>query len=663
MTAAAETPVNVVADPRRWQALALVCAAFFMTILDVSIVNVALPSIQKALNFSRENLQWVVTAYAIMFATSLALLAQAFQGKERGLAFGIWGSITGVAVAVGPVLGGLLTTGLSWKWIFFVNVPVGVFAFIVTVWKVEESRQASARRPDWAGFVLFTASLSSLVYGLIRSNEKGWTETVVLGCFVAAVVLMVAFLVVETVSSNAMFDLHLFKKPTFVGAAIAAFCLSASAFALLLYLVLYLQDAKQYSALATGLRLLVYSGAIMVAATIAGRLSSKAPVKLLIAPGLLLVGGGLLWMTVLSPSSDWTALVPGFIVAGIGTGMVNPPLASAAIGVVAPQQAGMASGISSTFRQVGIATGTAAMGSIFASRLASDLRTSLARVPGIGSHTSSIANLIRNGDGSQAVASAPARYRGAVAGASLSSFVNALDELLLIGAVIALTGGVLCFFLIRAKDFVPHGAPAQGGPDRAQEQGAGDGAAEDGSATSRVLIASGAGHAGTGGGNGDGPGRDGDGLPGDHDALARGDRDGVLIGAEVAGHRIDSATAGNGHLGSGSGPFEASNGHAGPGDDLHADGSGSNGTGRDGTGTGRSVLDGPAWGATPTAPPAAVQATAVPAVPAGPPAGPSQAEVVGGDRTPTDGEDGNRVTREVSVSLTFKLRGPRRDRR
>ena len=315
----------------KWWTLIAVCLGTFMLLLDVTIVNVALPDIQKSLHSSFSDLQWVVDAYAltlasllltagsladlfgrrllftiglvwftlgslscglarssewlilsragqgiggaIMFSTSLALLAQAFQGRERGVAFGVWGSITGVAVAVGPVVGGILTSGLSWKWIFFVNVPIGAFAIFVTVWRVAESRQMGARQPDWAGFAVFTAALIALVYALIRSGEKGWTETGVLVCFSLAFVLLVVFVLQEHHSARAMFDLSLFRNHTFDGGAIAAFGLSASLFALLLYVVLYLQDGEGYSALATGLRLLVISAGLMVAATVSGRLS------------------------------------------------------------------------------------------------------------------------------------------------------------------------------------------------------------------------------------------------------------------------------------------------------------------------------------------------------------------------------------------------------
>ena len=378
----------------KWWTLVAVCLGTFMLLLDITIVNVALPDIQRALHSSFSDLQWVVDAYAltlaaflltagsladmygrrllyliglavftvasvlcgfaastlmlqlsrglqgvggaIMFAVSLALLADAFRGRDRGVAFGVWGTVTGLAVAIGPLLGGMLTSGLSWRCIFFVNVPIGIAAVVITVMKVAESRAPQASRPDWLGFVLFTVALSSLVYGLIESNQRSFTDSLVLGCLAAAAALLVVFVMVELRSAHPMFDLKLFRLPTFSGGSVAAFGLSASIFAMLLYLVLYLQDILGYSPLGTGVRLMVISGAILVVGMVAGRLSSRVPVRLLIGPGLIIVGVGLLLMRGLNAGSSWTHLIPGMIVGGVGIGMVNPPLASTAVGVVRP---------------------------------------------------------------------------------------------------------------------------------------------------------------------------------------------------------------------------------------------------------------------------------------------------------------------------------------
>ena len=495
----------------KWWTLVAVCLGTFMLLLDITIVNVALPDIQRALDSSFSGLQWVVDAYAltlaaflltagsladmygrrllyviglvvftcasvlcgfavstlmlqlsralqgvggaIMFAVSLALLADAFRGKDRGIAFGVWGTITGLAVAIGPLLGGLLTSGLSWRWIFFVNAPIGIAAVVITVMKVTESRAPQASRPDWPGFVIFTVALSSLVYGLIESNQRSFTDGLVLGCLAAAAVLLVGFLIVERRSAHPMFDPRLFRLPTFSGGSVAAFGLSASIFAMLLYLVLYLQDTLGYSPLATGVRLMYLSGAILVAATVAGRLSSHVPVRLLIGPGLILVGVGLLLMRGLNAGSSWTHLIPGMIVCGVGIGLVNPPLASTAVGVVPPQRAGMASGINSTFRQVGIATGIALLGTLFSNQVKDEVLTRVATVPGLSHQGQQIAAAVQSGEVGQVIGTLPGHARQAVAVITRAAFTAGLNRILLVAAIIALVSGAVALATIRSKDF------------------------------------------------------------------------------------------------------------------------------------------------------------------------------------------------------------------
>ena len=239
-------------------------------------------------------------------------------------------------------------------------------------------------------------------------------------CFSLAFALLVIFVLQERHSARAMFDLSLFRNHTFDGGAIAAFGLSASLFALLLYVVLYLQDGEGHSALGTGLRLLVISAGLMVAATVSGRLTQRVPVRLLIGGGLVLVGAGLLLMARLGPSSTWTVLVPGFVVAGVGAGMVNPPLASTAVGVVEPRRAGMASGINSTFRQVGISTGVAALGSIFGSEVSRELRRDLGSVRGLAAQVPTLSKAIQGGESSQFLAHVPAAERARLVHATLA---------------------------------------------------------------------------------------------------------------------------------------------------------------------------------------------------------------------------------------------------
>src|SRR6266702_3767584 len=215
---------------RKWWTLTAVVAGLFMLLLDVTIVNVALPQIQQAFGASLSDLQWVIDAYALTLAA--LLLSDAFRGKDRGVAFGVYGAVTGVAVAVGPVLGGVITSGLSWRWIFLVNIPVGIATIAVTLAKVAESRDPDAARPDWLGFVSFSAALAALVYGLISAGD-GWGSAKVVASLSAAGALLAAFVFIEAAQQRPMLDLSLFRVPTFTGGLIAAFGISASVFSLL----------------------------------------------------------------------------------------------------------------------------------------------------------------------------------------------------------------------------------------------------------------------------------------------------------------------------------------------------------------------------------------------------------------------------------------------
>jgi predicted MFS family arabinose efflux permease len=352
------------------------------------------------------------------------------------------------------VLGGVITSGISWRGIFLVNLPIGVAALAITRWRVDESKTPHAARPDWAGFATLTAGLVSLTYGLIRAGETAWSDTGVVTCLALAAVLLGVFVAVERRADHPLFDLSLFRIPTFSGGLAAAFAMNGSLYAILLYLVLYLQDDLGYSALGTGLRLLVMSVVTLVAATVAGRLSTHMPVRWLIGPGLLLVGVGQLLMTGLDVSSTWTHLIPGFIVAGAGAGMVNPPLASTAVGVVTPERSGMASGVNTTFRQIGIATGIAAYGSIFASSLHHKMDQALAGSPSLHRLLPELVTDIQQGKGAQAIGSVPETLRGPLVAAIHSSFASTLDLLLVVSAVLALVGAACSLGFIRSRDIL-----------------------------------------------------------------------------------------------------------------------------------------------------------------------------------------------------------------
>ncbi|MGZ4174093.1 MAG: MFS transporter [Solirubrobacteraceae bacterium] len=498
---------------RKWWTLIVVCVGTFMLLLDITIVNVALPSIAKDLKASFSDIQWVIDAYAltlaalllttgvlgdlfgrrllfaiglalfaftsllcalaptalvliiaragqgvggaIMFATSLALLAQEFQGRERGTAFGVWGATIGASAAIGPLLGGALTEAFGWASVFYINVPIGIAAAILTMTKLAESRDPRGKRIDWIGTVTFTAALFLLVFAVIRGNAEGWGSTLIVSLLTAAVVLLVIFVISQAVQDNAMLDLSLFRNPTFDGAAIVAFALSGSMFAMFLFLTLFLQTDLGLSPLQTGLRFLPVTVVSFFVAMLSGNLSTRVPVRLLLSLGLLLVGGGLLLMRGLSGSSEWTALLPGFLLAGAGVGMINPALASTAIGVVPPQRSGMASGINSTFRQVGVATGIAVLGAIFESAISSRLTPSLAGSPAAG-HTGQIAHAVAGGGAQGVIAGVPAAQRARATVAIHDAFAGAMNEILLVAAILALAGAVLALGLLRTRDFVGH---------------------------------------------------------------------------------------------------------------------------------------------------------------------------------------------------------------
>jgi EmrB/QacA subfamily drug resistance transporter len=499
---------------RKWWTLIAVCVATFMLLLDITIVNVALPSIQQDLNASLSSLQWVVDAYALtlasfllvfgslgdrlgrrrifssgfviftlaslfcglakdptvlnlfrglqgvggaaMFATSLALIAQEFEGSERATAIGAWGATIGGAVAVGPLVGGAITDAFGWEWIFFVNVPIGIAATVLTERKLANIAATEAQPIDWAGVVTFSLALFGLIYGLIRGNPDGWTSASVLISLIGSVVLLAAFVVLETRQSHAMLDLTLFRNSSFGGVSIVAWALSASMFAMFLYLTLYIQDVLGFTPLEAGVRFLPVTLVSFFVAPVAAKLAGRIPIRVLLGCGLILVGIGLLLMHGINPGDSWTGLLLGFVLSGIGIGMVNPSIASTAIGVVGPARAGMASGINTTFRQVGIATGVAGLGAVFQSKIASEIASKLPHAP------SSYADAVASGAGQQAAQHVSPH----VVAVGNQAFITAFNEILLIGAVIAVVGGVLGLAMVRKRDFVIlPGAPGPPAPE------------------------------------------------------------------------------------------------------------------------------------------------------------------------------------------------------
>ena len=269
------------------------------------------------------------------------------------------------AGAVGPLVGGLLVDGLGWRWVFLVNLPIGVVLTVLTVRRLPESRDPSPRGLDLPGLLTFGAACFLGTYGLIRGNEDGWTSAPVLGALIAAAALLASFIVIERRAAAPMLSPALFRIPAFTGTAIVAFAQSVALYPLFLFPAVYLQDGLGYSAAGTGARLLPLTLVLFTVAPICGRLTGRVPLRLPLVTGLALIAAGLLLMRGLTEAGDWTHLLPGFVVGGAAIGVISPALAAAMVGVLPGEQVGLASGINNTFRQLGIAVGIAVLGAVF----------------------------------------------------------------------------------------------------------------------------------------------------------------------------------------------------------------------------------------------------------------------------------------------------------
>jgi EmrB/QacA subfamily drug resistance transporter len=417
-------------DPRRWWALALLCSAYFMVILDVSIVNVALPSIQEDLHFKPDDLQWVLSAYALTFGgflllggrvadvlgrrvvfmggvalftlaslacglsgsegmligaravqglgaailspAALSIITTTFdEGSERNKALGIWGAMGGSGAAVGVLLGGILTKALGWEWIFFVNVPIGAFVLATTRSIVKESRAGNATRHfDALGAVLVTSSLSLLVFALTQANRVGWGSAQTIGILIASAVLLAAFLAVELRSKAPLVPLGIFTRlRTLTGANVVSFLVGGLTFAMFFMLSLYMQQVLGLSALQTGAGYLAVALTAIVAAGVAQALVTKAGVKPVLITGVTLMGLGNLWFTQVSADGSYAVdLLPGFLAIGVGLGFSFVPMSIAALAGVVPQEAGLASGLFNTSQQIGGALGVALFSTVATNR-------------------------------------------------------------------------------------------------------------------------------------------------------------------------------------------------------------------------------------------------------------------------------------------------------
>jgi len=403
--------------------LAVVCAATAMLMLDIAVVNTALPRIATDLRSGLGGLQWIVDAYtlalatvvltvgsladrlgrrrlfaagtviftgaslacalagsitaldaaravqgigaAMLFATSLALIANAFTDERgRGGAFAAYGATIGASFALGPLVGGGLTSALGWRSVFYLNLPLGVAALVATAAWVRESRDPSARPVDWPGQLTLTAGLFLLVLALLRGNGDGWASGAIVAELAGSLAFLTLFVLIERRSRAPMLPLALFRVRAFSGAQIAAFAISASFFALFVYSTLYLQEILRLSPIQAGLVYLPATGSLFLASAATARLLHRVTPGFLVAAGLVLVSAGLAAMLLAGAHSSWTALLPSLLLNGIGTGLFNPAVSAVALGSAPPQQSGLAAGVNDTFRQSGIAVGVAAFGAM-----------------------------------------------------------------------------------------------------------------------------------------------------------------------------------------------------------------------------------------------------------------------------------------------------------
>jgi EmrB/QacA subfamily drug resistance transporter len=418
----------VASDRRKWLALALLSVVQFMVVLDIAIVNVALPSIQVDLGFSQQNLQWVISAYALVFGgflllggraadllgrrriflaglvvftvasllaglawseaslisaralqglgaavitpAALSILSTTFiEGRERNIALGVWGAVGGFGAAAGVLLGGILTSALSWSWIFFVNVPVGVTAFILAPILLGESRDARVKSFDALGGVLVTAGLSSLVYAITQAGQAGWLAGKTVGFFAASVLLLVGFVVWEMRHFEPLMRLGILRIKTVSGANVAGFILGTALFSMFLMLTLYMQQVLGYSPMKTGVGYLAVAGTAIFTSAIAAQLVTRIGVKPVLLFGMTTLTAGLVYFTQVSVGGSYLAdLLPGFLLIAVGIGFSFVPISIAALAGVQSAEAGLASGLINTSQQIGGALGIAALSTIATSR-------------------------------------------------------------------------------------------------------------------------------------------------------------------------------------------------------------------------------------------------------------------------------------------------------
>jgi EmrB/QacA subfamily drug resistance transporter len=420
-------------ENRKWWTLGALSFALFMIMLDNTIVNVALPAIKSDLGIGTSELEWVVTAYALTFAVllltggklgdlygrrlifaiglviftasslacglsssateligaravqgvgsalmmpaTLSIITATFAARERGMAIGVWAGVSAMALAIGPLLGGVITENISWNWIFFVNVPIGILGVIAAIVVVPESKDTShEQRLDPLGLVTSGIGLLALVYALIEGHSFGWTSARILGLFLVAAFGLAAFVFVESRQRLPLLDLTLFRNGTFTGANIVAILVTLAMFGIFVFFPIYMQTFRGWSPIQSGAALLPWTILIVIFAPIAGKLTDRVGSRWLITGGMTTVALCCLELSTVTVSSSFWHMLPGFVLGGLGMSFVMTPMSAAVMGAAPIDKAGVASGVLNTFRQVGVALGIAIMGAIITNREAAALR-------------------------------------------------------------------------------------------------------------------------------------------------------------------------------------------------------------------------------------------------------------------------------------------------
>ena len=506
---------------RRFRVLLCASGMCFMIMLDSNIVAVSLPSIARDLDAAFSDIEWVVSAYVLTFAAllmpsgaladrigrrrialvglsvftlssllcglapgalilnmaravqgigaalqlsaALAILGHEFRGSDRARAFGFWGTVIGVAVALGPLVGGVITSSFGWRWAFLVNVPIGAVLVVLTVAVVEESRDPDAVRLDLAGMVLFGGGLFCLVWALIDGNAAGWSSRPILLKLAAAIALFILFVVAERAQMRPMVDFSLFRRRTFLGASVAMLGFASSAQVMMTYLPLYLQNAFGLGAAAAGFGMLPFALPLFFCPRIAAALAERTSGRTLLAIGLAIVAlGNIATAALIAANGTYAAIAIGMVVTGCGAGLLNGETAKVSMSVIPPERGGMASGIGGTLRFVGLVTGITGLGAVLASETQLHFVRAIASRGLSGSlagRAQFMVSRIVSGDISGVVDKVVPAARGAMIDISRGSFAAGFTIVLVVAGGIATLAALLTVILVSAAETAPARRP------------------------------------------------------------------------------------------------------------------------------------------------------------------------------------------------------------